>query len=67
MSIQLFESRTRKDRFKPGMRVRIGQDEGVIEKIHSISTYIRADDKLVLLPTKQFIGERIEVICEVTE
>ncbi len=53
-----------KDRFKPGMRVRIGQDEGVIEKIDSISIYIRTGEKLVLLPTKQLVGERIEVLSE---
>lgn len=51
-----------KDRLGPGMRVRIGQDEGVIEKIDSISIYLRSGDKLVLLPTKQLVGERIEVL-----
>jgi hypothetical protein len=56
-----------KDRFKPGMRVRIGQDEGVIEKIDSISIYIRTGEKLVLLPTKQLVGERIEVLSEPAE
>jgi hypothetical protein len=56
-----------KDRFKPGMRVRIGQDEGVIEKIDSISVYIRTGEKLVLLPTKQLVGERIEVLSEPAE
>jgi hypothetical protein len=56
-----------KDRFKPGMRVRIGADEGVIEKIDSISIYIRTNDRLVLLPTKQLIGERIEVIGEMSD
>ncbi len=53
-----------KDRFKPGMRVRIGNDEGVIEKIDSISIAIRTSDRLILLPTKQLISERIEVITE---
>ena len=51
-----------KDRFKPGMHVRIGNDEGVIEKIDSISIAIRTSDRLVLLPTKQLISERIEVL-----
>lgn len=53
-----------KDRFKPGMRVRIGQDEGVIEKIDSISIVIRTTDRLVLLPTSQLITQRIEVLSE---
>ncbi|MBK6539761.1 MAG: mechanosensitive ion channel [Flavobacteriales bacterium] len=53
-----------KDRFKVGMRVRIGSDEGVIEKIDSISIAIRTADRLVLLPTKQLITERIEVLGE---
>lgn len=53
-----------KDRFKVGMRVRIGADEGVIEKIDSISIAIRTADKLVLLPTKQLITERIELLGE---
>jgi hypothetical protein len=55
-----------KDRFKVGMRVRIGTDEGVIEKIDSISISIRTADRLVLLPTRQLITERIEVIGEET-
>ncbi len=53
-----------KDRYKPGMRVRIGADEGTIEKIDSISIAIRTADRLVLLPTKQLITERIEVFGE---
>ena len=53
-----------KDRFKPGMRVRVGQDEGVVERIDSISIAIRTSDRLVLLPTRQLITERIEVLGE---
>ena len=56
-----------KDRFKPGMRVRVGNDEGVIEKIDSISITIRTHDRLVLLPTRQLITERIEIIAEPEE
>lgn len=51
-----------KDRFKPGMHVRVGNDEGVIERIDSISIVIRTNDRLVLLPTKQLVTERIEII-----
>ena len=51
-----------KDRFKAGMRVRVGQDEGVIERIDSIAITLRTADRLVLLPTRQLITERIEVL-----
>ena len=54
-----------KDRYKPGMRVRIGADEGVIEKIDSISIVLRTHDRLILLPTKLLISERVEVIGEI--
>lgn len=56
-----------KDRFKAGMRVRVGQDEGVIERIDSISITIRTADRLVLLPTRQLITERIEVLSGMDE
>ena len=55
-----------KDRFKPGMHVRIGSDEGVIEKIDSISVALRTADRLVLLPTTTLIKERIEVLDDGT-
>ncbi len=51
-----------KERFKPGMRLRIGADEGVIEKIDSVSIALRTSDRLVLLPTRQLMTERIEVL-----
>lgn len=51
-----------KERFKPGMRLRIGNDEGVIEKIDSVSIALRTPDRLVLLPTRQLMTERIEVL-----
>ncbi|MFZ1686162.1 MAG: hypothetical protein WAU70_01995 [Flavobacteriales bacterium] len=56
-----------RDRFKPGMRIRMGNDEGVIERIDSISITLRTADKLVLLPTKQLVSERIEVLDNSTE
>lgn len=56
-----------KDRFKPGMRIRMGNDEGVIERIDSISITLRTADKLVLLPTKHLVSERIEVLDEPAE
>lgn len=56
-----------KDRFKPGMRVRIGQDEGVIERIDAISITLRTADRLVMLPTARLVSERIEVLGEPVE
>ncbi len=51
-----------KERFKPGMRLRIGTDEGIIEKIDSVSIALRTSDRLVLLPTRQLMTERIELL-----
>ncbi|HQV74787.1 MAG TPA: mechanosensitive ion channel [Flavobacteriales bacterium] len=51
-----------KERFKPGMRIRIGEDEGVIERIDSISLTLRTQDREVLIPTSRLITERIEVL-----
>lgn len=51
-----------KERFKPGMRLRIGNDEGIIEKIDSVSIALRTPDRLVLLPTRQLMTERIELL-----
>ncbi|MCB9170131.1 MAG: mechanosensitive ion channel [Flavobacteriales bacterium] len=51
-----------KDRFRPGMRIRIGQDEGVVENVDSISITLRTADRLVVLPTRVLINERIEVL-----
>ncbi|MBK8707179.1 MAG: hypothetical protein IPN30_01600 [Flavobacteriales bacterium] len=49
------------------MRVRIGNDEGVIEKIDSVSIAIRTADRLVLIPTRQLVTERIEVLDDGTQ
>ena len=56
-----------KDRFKIGMQVRIGADEGVIEKIDSISIALRTQDRLILIPTRQLVTERIEILNDGTE
>ncbi len=53
-----------RERFHPGQRIRIGQDEGVIEKIDSISVLLRTSDRLVRLPTRSLIDERIEILDE---
>lgn len=51
-----------KERFKPGMRIRIGDDEGVIDRIDSISFTLHTADSEVLLPTSKLITERVVVI-----
>lgn len=56
-----------KDRFTPGMRIRIGQDEGVITRIDSIRIALRCGDREVLIPTARLISERIEVLDQAAE
>lgn len=53
-----------KDRFKPGMVIRIGQDEGVISRIDSISLTMQVQGKEVLIPTSKLVTERIEIISD---
>lgn len=53
-----------KDRFKPGMVIRIGQDEGVISRIDSISLTMQVEGKEVLIPTSKLVTERIEIISD---
>jgi small-conductance mechanosensitive channel len=47
--------------------MRIGKDEGVIEKIDSVSISLRTTDRLVMIPTRQLVTERIEVLDDGTE
>ncbi|MFZ1694002.1 MAG: hypothetical protein WAT74_12450 [Flavobacteriales bacterium] len=56
-----------KDRFRPGMRIRIGTDEGVITRIDSIRIAMRCGDREVLIPTTMLVTERIEVLEEPNE
>ena len=53
-----------KDRFKPGMTIRIGQDEGVIMRIDSISLTMQVAGKEVLIPTSKLVTERIEILSD---
>lgn len=50
------------ERFKPGMHVRVGDDEGVIERIDSVCITLRKADRLVMIPSNRLVTERIEVI-----
>lgn len=53
-----------KDRYHPGMHVRVGNDEGVIERIDSINVVLRCKDRLVVLPARHLISERVEILDE---
>ena len=55
-----------KDRLQPGMRVRIGEDEGVIERIDAISITLGTRDRAVLLPCSMLVTHRIEVLDDPT-
>lgn len=50
-----------KDRFQVGQRVRIGADEGIIERIDSISITLDTGDRKVVLPCSLLTTERIEI------
>ncbi|HPF68058.1 MAG TPA: hypothetical protein PLC20_10315 [Flavobacteriales bacterium] len=53
-----------RDRIKPGQRIRIGQDEGVVERIDSIAITLDTGDRKVMLPCSVLTTERIEVLGE---
>ncbi|HEY0977487.1 MAG TPA: hypothetical protein VGE21_08460 [Flavobacteriales bacterium] len=51
-----------RDRFSTGMRLRIGSDEGVVEKIDSIALTLRCADRSIVIPASRLVTERIEVL-----
>jgi small-conductance mechanosensitive channel len=51
-----------KDRFEPGMHVRIGADEGIIERIDSIAVTLRSHDRSIIIPASRLVTERIELM-----
>jgi small-conductance mechanosensitive channel len=51
-----------KDRLQAGQYVRIGADEGVVERISGISITIRNGERLIHIPSSRLVTERIEVI-----
>lgn len=51
-----------KDRLRPGQLVRIGSDEGVVERISGISVVIRSGERTIHIPSTRLVTERIEVI-----
>lgn len=55
-----------KDRFEAGMRVRVGEDEGVIERIDSIAITLRAKDRVIIIPAATLVSTRIEVLDQPT-
>ncbi|HRH70831.1 MAG: mechanosensitive ion channel [Flavobacteriales bacterium] len=50
------------ERFKPGMVVRVAQDEGTIVRIDSVCMTLRVGDKEVLIPSSRLVTERIEIL-----
>lgn len=50
-----------KDRLHAGQHVRIGPDEGVVERISGISVTIRNGDRLIHIPSSRLVSERIEI------
>lgn len=54
-------------KYKEGMRIRVGDIEGVIEKVDSISVTINTGNKKVVLPSKTLVEEKIEIINTVKE
>ncbi|MBX2979398.1 MAG: hypothetical protein KF905_08895 [Flavobacteriales bacterium] len=51
-----------KERLKPGMRVRIGIDEGVVERVSGISVVLRVEGRMVHIPSSRLVVERVEII-----
>ncbi len=49
-------------KYEEGMTIRIGEIEGVIEKIDSISVTISSSNKKIVLPSKMLIEEKIEIL-----
>ncbi len=50
-----------KDRLSAGQHVRIGSDEGVVERISGISVTIRNGDRVIHIPSSRLVSERIEI------
>ena len=51
-----------KDKFKVGDMVRIGDVEGEIEKVDSMSIILNSGDKKVIVPSKRFLNEEVEIL-----
>ena len=44
------------------MRIKVGEDEGVIDRIDSMTVTLRTVKGEVLIPTSRLITERIEIL-----
>jgi hypothetical protein len=51
-----------KERLQPGQRVRIGNDEGVVERVSGISVVIRSGDRTIHIPSTRLVTERVELL-----
>jgi small-conductance mechanosensitive channel len=52
----------RRDKFKPGMKIKVDGVEGVIREIDSLSLTIDSGDKKVVIPTKHLIDNKVEIL-----
>lgn len=53
-----------KGKFKSGQRIRIGEVEGKIESIDSVSVTIRTSDALLVLPSRKLVEEHVFILAE---
>lgn len=51
-----------KGKYQPGLKVRIGQHTGEIEKVDSISVHVRTAQGLVVLPSHQLVETEVEIL-----
>jgi len=51
-----------KDKFKVGQNVKIGEITGEIEKIDNLSVILKNSDKKIIVPSKRFLSEEVEIL-----
>ena len=52
----------RKDKFKPGMKIKVDDVEGVIKEMDSMSLTIETSDRKVIVPTHLLTEKKIEIL-----
>ena len=62
ITANLLSSYYGKGKFKPGMKIRIKDQEGIIEKVDGISITLNQGEKSVVIPAKQLIENEIEIL-----
>lgn len=51
-----------KDKFKIGQKVKIGDITGEIEKIDNLSVILKNSDKKIIIPSKRFLSEEVQIL-----